>query len=178
MSLTQTASAQVALYQQLAQGMNGNTIIIFKGTKTFNKGEWSPIDRQPELGLKSYFKGFAFDMLYASDKGTTPAKDVKGSTLETHLGIRTDVTGSSNYSLFVGGGYSLTQASLQFISASSSSSASDSASGWWGEVGLKFTFQTLMFGVDYIESSGTGSLFGRHYKLGGKHTGVFLGVRF
>ena len=182
------AGAAAAPGRALAR-YEGN-VNLFVGEKILSKGDWEPVDQQPEIGVALAFGierapvHLAID-LFASRKSDTvdvpglgPA-DVSARTREFSLGIR-KVWTPGHFRPFVGAGGCIVNVDLTVEAPGFHQSNQDNAYGVWVEGGLMWRLGGhVNLGLDarysHADASFTRNGLPTDVAAGGFHAGLIVG---
>lgn len=182
------ACASVAPRYALAR-YEGN-VNLFLGEKIMSKGDWEPVDQQPEIGV-----AFAFGIerapvhlaidLFASKKSSTVdvpglgSADVSARTREFSLGIR-KVWKPGHFRPFLGAGGCIVNVDLSVEAPGFHQSNQDNAYGVWVEGGLMWRIgEHVNLGLDarysHADASFTRNGLPTDVAAGGVHAGLIVG---
>lgn len=172
-----------------AQARYRGDLNLFVGQLWLNKGHWSPVDEQPELGLMLNFGEerapihFAIDV-FASSKAvsnTYPAGNgrVKGTSREIAIGVR-KVWDQNPTRPHLGAGATAISVSQDLDGPFGFVTNEDRAYGAWVDLGVSWRLAShLNLGIETrysyaLATVGSGSS-GREVTAGGIHLGLLIG---
>jgi len=172
-----------------AKALYHGDLNLFVGQLWLTNGDWSPVDEQPEIGLKLNFGEervpvhFAID-LFASRKTVSPTDPVadvivKGATHEVAIGVR-KVWDQNVTRPHLGAGATAISVSEERHGPFGVETNEDKAYGAWVDVGVSWRLAGhLNLGLDArysyaLARLGTGSS-GRDVRAGGVHLGLLIG---
>jgi len=159
---------------------------IFLGLKMLDKGDWEPLEDQPEAGVELTWGDslwpilIATDILRSSDDGTVDAFpigkiDIEGSTIELDVGMR-KIWEKENVRPFLGGGIAVARAKIGFDALGLSFSEDGDGVGAWIGGGVFWRVGSRVnLGISGRFSSVDVTIDGEDFKAGGSHLGLLLG---
>lgn len=173
-----------------AQARYVGSVGLVAGSKWLASGDWSPVDRQDELGVKLAFEEerapiwFAIEVLRSHGSADAdvplfgPVHDI-GTTIEYSLGVR-KVWGRRLVRPYVGGGGMLVAATIEELSSFGRVERNDTSVGAWVDAGVIFRLRSgFETGLD-IRFSRANIDLGRGFEeiqknAGGVHAGIVIG---
>jgi hypothetical protein len=160
--------------------VTGN-INLFIGTRTL-EDEWSPADKQDELGIEADFKerGWPFSMaisfLRGSGEGDLWGQELKSETSELNVGLRKIWDSFPHTRPFIGGGIALIKCEFRGLGVSDD----DNTVGTWIGAGIYWTLaEKLNIGFEGKISFAEATLFDSvNADAGGSHLGCLIGLHW
>lgn len=152
---------------------------FFLGTKFLNEDDWSPLERQGEIGAEISFGKDDWPVLIAIDLLGSGKKDsdadVEGSTSELDVGVR-KIWQPGSVRPYIGGGIALVNGEIKVDAFGATLSDDDNGVGGWVGGGVFWRLKSRFnIGIAARYSRARVNVFGTDIEAGGAHLGMLLG---